>query len=200
MEMSQLDDQKIQEMAQNLRNEQEKIKKAYLAQRKELDDEMIVSGKSVKDWHNELWIVIPVDNLSPQICIETNNAIMRAHQIAAFEHCKAQMRSQILDKEASSAYYRTIDHAVTSSHEAGKRQPSAATLDTIAEVGSELYKRIAIEGSNELKFWSNVLDHLQFCKKIMEQQGFNLHSDIKSEGTSRFLENLGNRYGGKENE
>jgi hypothetical protein len=198
--MEQLTEQHIQEMASKLKEEYKQVQKAYLEQRKLLDDDMVVSGKTVKQWKEELWIIVPIDALNPQLCMETNLAIMKAESIAFYEHAKAVMRAQILDKQASSAYYRAVDHIVTDFKGSDKRIPGAATLETMAEVASEVYKKVAIEGDNELKFWKNILDHLQFCKKIMEQAGFNIHSEIKSEGNGRYLETLGRNYGGKSNE
>jgi len=193
-------EQKIQEMAQKLREEHVQVQKAYQEQRKLLDDDMIVSGKTVKEWKEELWIIVPSADLTPQICLEVNKAIMQAENVAAYEHAKAQMRAQILDKQAGSAYYRAIDHIVDEFKNSDKRVPGVATLETMAEVASELYKKVAIESDNEYKFWKNVLDHLQFSKKILEQAGFNINSEIKSEGNERFLESLGKRYGANTHE
>jgi hypothetical protein len=199
--MEQLTDQQIQEMAQKLRDEHVKVQQAYLEQRKYLDDDMQVSGKTVKEWREELWVIVPIDALNPQLCMEYNLAVLRAEAIAAYEYAKSVMRAQILDKQASSAYYGAISNIVDDFKLSEKRIPGAATLETMAEVASEIYKKVAIEGDNELKFWKNILDHLQFCKKIMEQAGFNINSEIRSEGNGRYLEALGKRYGGnKDNE
>jgi hypothetical protein len=195
-----LTDQQAQEMAQKLHEDRVKIQKAYLEQRKELDDDMIVSGKTVKQWRDELWVMVPSADLNPQICMETNLAIMRSANIVDFEHSKAEMRKQILDRQASSAYFQEFDHVCSEARTEGKRQPSAATIEVMAEVASDVYKRVAIEADNELKFWKNIKDHLQFAKKIMEQAGYNVGAEIRSEGHVKYLETLGKHYGGNSNE
>jgi len=194
--MQELTDQQIQELARKLSEEQNKVRRAYLEQKKTLDDDMVVSGKTVKEWKDELWITVPSADMNPQVCIETNLAIMRAAAIVDYEHTKAEMREQVLAKQASSAYYQGMDHIVTEFKASDKRIPGAATLEVMAEVSSELYKRIAIEASNELKFWKNFKDHLQFVKKLMEQAGYAVGAEIRSEGYSRYLESLGKNYGG----
>lgn len=188
----------VQDVVNKLQDEHQKIQKIYAEQRKSLDDNMTISGKTVKEWRDELWIIVPSADLNPQICLELNMAIARAEGIAAYEHAKAEMRSQILDSQASSAYDHSLEKIVSDYKGSDQRVPGSATLATMAEVASELYKKIAIEGNNELKFWKNILNHLTFCKHIIEQAGFNLNSALKSDTNERLLENLGRRYGGNQ--
>ena len=194
-----LTEQQAQEMARKLHEERVKIQSAYLEQRKDLDDDMIVSGKTVRQWRDELWVSVPSADLNPQICMETNMALMRSASIVDYEHTKAEMRKQILDRQASSAYFQEMDHICSESKAEGKRQPSAATMEVMAEVASDVYKRIAIEGDNELKFWKNLRDHLQYQKKLMEQAGYNVGAEIRSEGHIKYLESLGKNYGENSN-
>ena len=181
-------EEELQKLVQKLQEDHDRIQRIYQEKRKHLDEDMLISGKTIREWKAELWPIIPTDALNPRICLELLYKIMQCEGIASYEHARAEVRAQILDKESSSAYDHAIADIVETCKAEGKKCPTAVSLDNMANLASEHNKKISILSDNELRFWKNVLDHLSSCRKIIECAGAHLGIEAKAERSTAFFE------------
>lgn len=152
--------------------------------------QMTISGQSIDHWQNKFKIKVPVDNLTPSLCMELAMKIMDLSQEAAFYHAVAQAKSQMLKRGSDSTYTNRFWMIVQDHKQKNMRLPASATLETMAKVDTDEIESAETISAIETKFWKDILDHLNMCRRLIENTSLNLSVELKAMNNEKFLENI----------
>lgn len=155
--------------------------------------QMIISGQSIDHWQDKFKIKVPTDNLTPALCMELAMKIMDLSQEATFFHAVAQAKQQMLKRGADSNYNNKFWAIVQDHKSKGVKMPAAATLDTMARINNDDIESAETIASIELKFWKDIIDHLNMCRKLIENASLNISVEIKAMNNEKFIENIGKK-------
>lgn len=155
--------------------------------------QMVISGQAIDHWQNKFKIKVPTDNLTPAMCMELAMKIMDLSQEATFYHAVAQAKAQMLKRGSDSTYNNKFWAIVQEHKSKGTKMPAAATLDTMARINNDEIESAETIAQIELKFWKDIIDHLNMCRKLIENASLNISVEIKAMNNEKFIENLGKK-------
>lgn len=155
--------------------------------------QMLISGKPIDHWQEKFKIKVPTDNLTPALCMELAMKIMDLSQEATFFHAIAQAKSQMLKRGSDSTYNNKFWAIVQEHKNKGTRIPAATTLETMARINNDEIESAETIANIELKFWKDVIDHLNMCRKLIENASLNISVEIKAMNHEKFIENMGKK-------
>jgi hypothetical protein len=155
--------------------------------------QMLISGQSIEHWKEKFKLKIPTDNLTPGMCIDLAMRIMGLSQEATFFHAIAQAKAQMLKRGSDSTYNSKFWSIVQEHKNKGTRLPAAATLETMARIDNDEIDSAETIANIELKFWKDILDHLNMCRRLIENASLNLSVELKAMNSERLLENMGKK-------
>jgi hypothetical protein len=153
----------------------------YKLQCQVLDDNLLISGQSRDHWEKKFKLFIPADALNPQLCIEFDTQLLALHQEATFLFNAAQARAQYLAHDSRDEYNKKIKGLVEDYRAADKRLPAMTTLDSLANIENMDEEYNAVAAEMESKFWKGILDHLNTCRRIIENVSLNISVEMKNE-------------------
>lgn len=143
---------------------------------------LFISGKTMDEWESTFRIHIPQDNLNPSNCKEMDSKLIELHQEAAFYHAVASAKLQMIKRGGESSF-RDKYHALVEEYKHnGGKLPSAVTLENLARVGNDEVESALSIAEIEKSFWSNILEHLSTCRKILENASFNNNIEARMSG------------------
>lgn len=167
-----------------------KGKEVYELFSNSLRNQLQISGHTMKYWEEKFKIKIQTDNLNPATCIQLDIKLMELSQEASFFLAAAQAKAQML-KRGQEASYNDKFHAILQEYKnKGGKVPAAATLETLAKIDNEDINSAEAIAQVELKFWKEVLDHLNTCRKLLENATLNISVEMKANAQERYLDNV----------
>jgi hypothetical protein len=139
----------------------------------------LIAGKPIYKWEQEFKIHIPEDS-SPAKCKELDIKLLELHERATFFRASARAILQAL-KSGSESELNTAKNALVMQYEAtNKKLPAAATLESMAAYQIKDVDGALMSANIASEFWSDIIDHLAFCRKILENISINNGIEAKS--------------------
>lgn len=156
--------------------------------------QMEICGKSMDHWQEKFRIKVPTDNLTPGMCMELAMRIMDLSQEVTFFYAVAQAKVQLLKRGADSSY-KSKFWAIVQEHKAKSgKLPAAATLETMARIDNDEIESAETIANIELKFWQSIIDHLNMCRRLIENASLNISVELKAMNNEKFIENLNKKH------
>jgi hypothetical protein len=170
--------QSAEEVAQTLLNNLKKGKETHDIFAKNFRELYKVSGKTVKEWESYYKISVP-ENPDPQICKMLDMKIMGLYQEAAFLHTEASARVQALKKGSDTEYRARYTALVQEYESSGKKLPARGTLEDLVRSETDNIESALINAEIQKEFWSNIMDHLNMCRRLLENATINSGIEAK---------------------
>jgi hypothetical protein len=139
----------------------------------------LINERTMDEWEEQYRIEIETDNLTPAICRQYDVKLLQYNQEVAFFHAMAAAKVQLLSRGHVSAYRDKFYALVQEYKDKGAKLPAAATLDNLAKVETDDVESASTIAEVEKSFWSNILDHLTTCRKIIENATMNNNVDAR---------------------
>lgn len=159
-----------------------------------------VSGEHIEYWEEKFHLVIPTDNLTPEMCKMLGMQIMDLHQEATFYYAVATAKSQMIKRGTEHSFNGKF-WAIYQEHKQGKKKmPAAATLENLAKIDNEDIESASSIAEVEVKFWKTILDHLSTCRKIIENASLNISVELKAIGNEKMMDHINRIKNGGQNE
>lgn len=133
----------------------------------------LINNKTMDEWEEQYRIQLETDNLTPAICRQYDLKLLEYNQEVAFFHAMAAAKVQLLSRGHISAYRDKFYALVQEYQQKGGKLPAAATLENLAKVETDDIESASTMADVEKTFWSNILDHLTTCRKIIENATMN---------------------------
>jgi hypothetical protein len=152
--------------------------------------QLLVSGQPIEHWEGIFKIVVPSDNLTPQLCKELDMKLLELSQEAAFYHAAAISWAQFIKRGSDAGYHERFYAIVQEYRDEGKKLPAAQTLETLAKIENMDTESAQVLAEITTKYWKNILDHLSTCRKIIENASLNISVEMKAEANSAFIDRL----------
>ena len=133
----------------------------------------LINNKTMDAWEEQYRVNIETDNLTPSICRQYDLKLLEFNQEVAFFHAMAAAKVQLLSRGHTSAYRDKYYALVQEYQTKGAKLPAAATLENLAKVETDDVESATTIAEVEKSFWSNIMDHLTTCRKIIENATMN---------------------------
>ncbi len=143
---------------------------------------LTISGSTMDEWEQTFRIHVPTDNLNPSTCKEFDSKLLELNQEAAFYHAVAVAKLQMIKRGTDAAHRDKIYALVQEYKDNDKKLPAAATLENLAKVENDDLESAQSIAEIEKSFWTNILEHLATCRKIVENASFNNNTEAKLQG------------------
>ncbi len=145
--------------------------------------QLLISGRTMDEWEAMFRIHIDQDNLNPTTCKEIDAKLINLYQDAAFYHAVSVVKLQMIKRGNDSSfrdkYTELVQEYKTSNN--GKL-PSAVTLENLAKFENDEIESAQSIAEIEKGFWTNILEHLSSCRKILENASFNNNIEARMSG------------------
>ncbi len=155
-------------------------KKVYEEFFKVFKEKYLINGLSFQELEKKFRLSIP-ENLSLQECRGLESRLLDLHQEASFYKASSRATTQAL-KKGSDTEYRIKYSSLVASYEApGSKLPAAKTLEALAKNHTDDVDSAIMAASIALDFWEDILSHLAFCRKILENIiiGYSIEAKLK---------------------
>ena len=149
----------------------------------------LINGKSMSEWKNHFYVKIPPD-LNPVTVREVDMKLMELYQEASFLKIAAHIRLTSMNGSTHTAFREQFNKIVSEYKDKGNRIPSKETITTLAEESISNEKDAIVHAEIELNFWKEILNHLQECRKLIENATINLASEAKALYNERYFDSL----------
>lgn len=132
----------------------------------------LIAGFSIYDWEKKFKIHIPED-ASPANCKELDVKLMALHQEASFHKASARAIMQALKRGVDTKLNATKTALVLEYQTNNKKMPAATTLEAIAKDQINDVDGAVMSANVAVDFWNDIIDHLSFCRKLLENISIN---------------------------
>lgn len=145
----------------------------------DIKDKLKINGQTMEFWEKRFKVTLNTDNLSPAICKQWDVTLLEFNQEVAFYHALASAKVQMI-KRGSESVYRDKFFAIVEEYKAKDvKLPASATLENLAKVEVDDVESAQTIAQIEKQFWSDVLDHLTTCRKIIENATLNSNVEAR---------------------
>lgn len=155
-----------------------------------MKQQFLISGKTMGYWEQKFKLHIPKDNLTPMKCVELDRVLMDLHQDATFYYNVSDAKTQLAKSGQTSEYNSRVNKIIAEFKLEGNKIPAADTLKAMAAVHTEGIASASTIAEVELKFWKNIIAHLQYCRKMLENASLNISVEIKAMSQSGLIESM----------
>ncbi len=128
----------------------------------------LIAGRTLESWEKEFKIIIP-QNLEPASCKQLDIKLLELHQEAAFFKATSDAIVQALKKGSETEFRNRFTGLVQDYKLKNQKLPASATLEALAKTQIDDVDAALMSAKVAADFWSSVIDHLVFCRKILEQ-------------------------------
>lgn len=139
----------------------------------------LIAGKTIKDWEKQFKIHIPED-ASPANCKQLDVQLMQLHQEATFNRASARAALQALKRGADNELNSTKAAMVAQYETSNNKLPAATTLDSLAKDKVKDVDGALMAATVASNFWEDILEHLAFCRKLLENISINNGIEAKA--------------------
>ncbi len=151
----------------------------------EMRAKLLINNETMATWEKKFKITISTDDLTPAICKQLDVLLLDHNQEAAFYHAVASAKLQMLKRGGDSAYRDKFFALVQEYKDKGAKLPASATLENLAKVETDDIESAQTIANIEKQFWSDILDHLTTCRKIIENATLNSNVEARLLGNGR---------------
>jgi len=155
--------------------------------------QMVISEQPIAYWEARFKMHIPVDNLTPSLCKELDMKLMDLNQEATFHYAVASVKSQMIKRGTDAAFTAKFWQLVTEHKEKNMKLPAAATLENMAKIDNDELDSASTLAEIETKFWKDILEHLNTCRKLIENASLNISVELKALSNEKMLDKLANK-------
>lgn len=145
----------------------------------EMRTKLLINEETMDHWEKEFKITINTDDLNPAMCKQMDVILLNKNQEAAFFHAIASAKLQMIKRGGDSAYRDKFFALVQEYKDKGAKLPASATLENLAKVETDDVESAETIASIEKQFWSDILDHLTTCRKIIENATLNSNVEAR---------------------
>ena len=145
----------------------------------EMRQRLLINGETIDTWEKKFKITIATDDLNPAQCKQMDIMLLDRNQEAAFYHAIASAKVQMLKRGGDSAYRDKFFAIVEEWKAKGGKLPASATLENLAKVETDDVESAGTIANIEKQFWSDILDHLTTCRKIIENATLNSNVEAR---------------------
>lgn len=168
-----------EEKAQDLTARLLKGKEIHDKFSQEMRAKLLINGETLSSWEDKFKITVNTSDLNPAICKQYDVILLQHNQEAAFYHAVASAKVQMLKRGGDSAYRDKFFALVQEYQSKGAKLPAAATLENLAKVETDDIESAKTIADIEKQFWSDILDHLTTCRKIIENATLNSNVEAR---------------------
>jgi len=141
-------------------------------------DRMQISGKTMNDWRTYFHVKIP-ENPDITACKNIDMKLMELYQEASFLKAMAEA-ALILNKKGYESQYRTKFEALVAEYQKkGLKIPAKETLENLAKCSVDDVETGLSYSELAVRFWKEILDNLNFMRKIIENATINNSVEAK---------------------
>lgn len=137
-----------------------------------------ISGKTIKQWEDYYKISVP-ENPDPATCKMLDMKIMELHQEASFFHAAVSAYGQALRKGSDSEYRARYTALVQEYQTSNKKLPARGTLEDLVRAETDSIESAVINADIQKDFWKNIMDHLNMCRRLLENATINSGIEAK---------------------
>jgi hypothetical protein len=151
--------------------------------------QLYISGHPIEHWVSIFRIKIPNTDLNPSILKELDVKVMDLSQEASFFLACAQAKSQLLHKNSEIELSERFLEIYESYKDKGK-VPAASILESLAKTAVVDSEYAFVFSDIEVKFWKNILEHLNTCRKLIENASLNISVELKATMNEGYIDAL----------
>ncbi len=145
----------------------------------DMREKLLINGDTMDSWEDKFKIRINTDDLNPAMCKQMDVILLQHNQEVAFYHAVASAKVQMIKRGGDSAYRDKFYALVQEYKDKGAKLPASATLENLAKVETDDVESAETIASIEKQFWSDILDHLTTCRKIIENATLNSNVEAR---------------------
>jgi hypothetical protein len=138
----------------------------------------LIAGKTIESWEKEFKISIPAD-LDPNRCKGMDATLMRLYQEALFHKSTARAVLQALKRGVDTELNSRKTAIVAEYETTNRRAPAASTLESLARTQIDDVDGAVMSATIAHNFWEDILEHLSFCRKLIENITINSGIEAK---------------------
>jgi hypothetical protein len=147
-------------------------------------ENLLIGGYTMEYWED--YFRLPVhSNMTTSVCKELASKLMELNQEAAFFHAAASAKLQVIKRGGESAYRDKLFALVEEYKQKNEKRPAASMLENLAKLESDDIESAYSVAEIEKTFWSNILDYLSTCRKLVENATFNSSIEAKMQQAGR---------------
>ena len=178
------EDKTPKEKADELLNTLRKGKSVYDIFSENFRKQYLIAGRTIELWEKDFKISVPND-LDPSTCKELDIKLMELHQEAAFHKASATAVVQALKKGSETEFRNRFTALVTEYKVKNLKLPAAATLESLAKTEIDDVEAALMSAEVAADFWQSIMEHLSFCRKILEQGTINSGIQVKMDANHK---------------
>lgn len=160
------------------------------------EHELLISGQPITFWTAKFRVKIPVGDLNPSMLKGLAIELLELNQEASFFLACAQAKSQLIQKNSEMQLSQKFLEIYEQYKDKGK-VPAASILESLAKTSSEDSEYAFVFADIEVKFWKNILEHLNTCRRLIENASLNISVELKATQNEHYIDSLNrSRNGG----
>ncbi len=176
---------RAEELLDNLR----KGKSTYDSFSLNFRKQYLIADHTMEQWQVHFSFTVPPD-LEPSRCKELDIKLMGLHQEASFYKATSEACMQALKKGGETEYRNRFTALVADYNSKHMKLPAASTLESLVKTQIDDVETALVSAEIASQFWKDILDHLQFCRKLLELAMIGSGIQVKMDGLHK-----GNLYG-----
>lgn len=154
----------------------------------------LIAGKTIEGWEKQFKLKIPAD---PDLatCRLLDLKLMELHQEASFHKASSDAIVEALHNGSETEFHTRFTTLVNQYQSTNQKLPAAATLEVLAKTELDDVTTAVVSAKVAADFWQSIIDHLTFCRKLLEQIVMSHGVEAKSLQTERYIDSLSKRNG-----
>lgn len=148
-----------------------------------------ISGEPIQNWITKFRLKIPMGDLNPSIMKQLDVEIMNLSQEASFFLACSQAKAQLIQKNSEMQLSQKFLEIYEQYKDKGKA-PAASVLESLAKTSVQDSEYAFVFADIEVKFWKNILDHLNMCRRLVENATVNISVELKATMNEHYIDSL----------
>ena len=175
----------VQDRAAKLYDDAEKSVLLFDVYRMRLQQQELISGKTIREWKEYFHIEIP-ESPDPEICKQLDMRLADLHQDATFYLSLAQLCKDKATLSSSTKFeerYKSICDEFRGEGYSTKL-PAAGTIEALVNAELVDINSIVQIADRETKFWKNIKEHLDMIRRLINDATMNNGIQVKIDAMS----------------
>ncbi len=160
-----------------------------------VESRILIGNKTMKQWVEYFKVKIP-ENPDTAQCKQVDMRLMELHQEASFMKALAEAAHTLGKKSMDSKYREKFISLVNEYKGTDKKLPAKETLETLAMANLDDIDSGLSYAEMIVKFWKDIIDDLNFKRKIIETATINNSVEMKAFGLKDSLDRQDRRLNG----
>lgn len=154
----------------------------YKALRRELNENLIVNGKTLREWHATFFSLQIPEDADPIVCKQLSLKVMRLNILASSFYIMSNARLNSIQSSSDWIYREKYKELVDQYRANDAKMPAAAFLETMSKQDSDDVRAIVMVAEVEKNFWKEMLNYITRMRKQLENITMNNALMYKAEG------------------